>query len=187
MGPAGLVVAILAANQDIRTLDGLNETVQQGGGREDGDAGGGRLTVQARRDGAGLVDGGGDAVHLPVSGDQRPGSGARKGHGRLLGVTVAWEVKSTPLAPSPTALLYPLLLVRARVRVADLIGRFFERMLAGFRSFAKSPFAILLFGLLIISFAIFGISDVFKGPQGSGVITAGSRELLDEAMAIMSA
>lgn len=50
-------------------------------------------------------------------------------------------------------------------------------MLAGFRSFAKSPFAVLLFGLLIVSFAIFGISDVFKGPQGSGVISAGSRSL----------
>lgn len=50
-------------------------------------------------------------------------------------------------------------------------------MLAGFRSFAKSPFAVLLFGLLIVSFAIFGISDVFKGPQGSGVISAGSRTL----------
>jgi len=50
-------------------------------------------------------------------------------------------------------------------------------MLAGFRSFAKSPFAVLLFGLLIVSFAIFGISDVFKGPKGSGVISAGSRTL----------
>lgn len=50
-------------------------------------------------------------------------------------------------------------------------------MLAGFRSFAKSPFAILLFGLLIVSFAIFGISDVFKGPRGSGVISAGSRSM----------
>jgi peptidyl-prolyl cis-trans isomerase D len=50
-------------------------------------------------------------------------------------------------------------------------------MLAGFRSFAKSPFAVLLFGLLIVSFAIFGISDVFKGPRGSGVIDAGSREM----------
>ena len=50
-------------------------------------------------------------------------------------------------------------------------------MLAGFRSFAKSPFAVLLFGLLIVSFAIFGISDVFKRPQGSGVITAGSRTM----------
>lgn len=50
-------------------------------------------------------------------------------------------------------------------------------MLAGFRSFAKSPFAVLLFGLLIVSFAIFGISDVFKGPQGSGVISAGSRSM----------
>lgn len=50
-------------------------------------------------------------------------------------------------------------------------------MLAGFRSFAKSPFAVLLFGLLIVSFAIFGISDVFKGPRGSGVISAGSRTM----------
>ena len=50
-------------------------------------------------------------------------------------------------------------------------------MLAGFRSFAKSPFAVLLFGLLIVSFAIFGISDVFKGPKGSGVISAGSRTM----------
>jgi peptidyl-prolyl cis-trans isomerase D len=50
-------------------------------------------------------------------------------------------------------------------------------MLAGFRSLAKSPFAVLLFGLLIVSFAVFGISDVFKGPRGSGVIAAGSREM----------
>ncbi|HWU81403.1 MAG TPA: SurA N-terminal domain-containing protein, partial [Caulobacter sp.] len=50
-------------------------------------------------------------------------------------------------------------------------------MLAGFRTFAKSPFAVVLFGLLIVSFAIFGISDVFKGPQGSGVVSAGSRTL----------
>jgi peptidyl-prolyl cis-trans isomerase D len=50
-------------------------------------------------------------------------------------------------------------------------------MLAGFRKFAKSPFAVVLFGLLIVSFAIFGISDVFKGSQGSGVISAGARSL----------
>lgn len=50
-------------------------------------------------------------------------------------------------------------------------------MLAGFRTFAKSPFAVVLFGLLIVSFAVFGISDVFKGPQGSGVVSAGSRTL----------
>ena len=50
-------------------------------------------------------------------------------------------------------------------------------MLAGFRSFAKSPFAVLLFGLLIVSFAIFGISDVFKGPRASGVINTGVRTM----------
>jgi peptidyl-prolyl cis-trans isomerase D len=48
-------------------------------------------------------------------------------------------------------------------------------MLAGFRSFAKSPFAVVLFGLLIVSFAVFGISDVFRHPPGKWVIEAGSR------------
>lgn len=50
-------------------------------------------------------------------------------------------------------------------------------MLAGFRTFAKSPLAVLLFGLLIVSFAVFGISDVFKGPRGSAVVDAGSRTI----------
>ena len=49
-------------------------------------------------------------------------------------------------------------------------------MLAGFRSFAKSPFAVVLFGLLIVSFAVFGISDVFRHPPGKWVIAAGSRD-----------
>ncbi len=48
-------------------------------------------------------------------------------------------------------------------------------MLAGFRSFAKSPFAVVLFGLLIASFAVFGISDVFRHPPGKWVIAAGAR------------
>lgn len=50
-------------------------------------------------------------------------------------------------------------------------------MLAGFRSFAKSPFAVVLFGLLIVSFAVFGISDVFRHPPGKWVIAAGSRDV----------
>jgi peptidyl-prolyl cis-trans isomerase D len=50
-------------------------------------------------------------------------------------------------------------------------------MLAGFRTFAKSPLAVVLFGLLIVSFAVFGISDVFKGPRISGVVAAGSRSI----------
>jgi peptidyl-prolyl cis-trans isomerase D len=50
-------------------------------------------------------------------------------------------------------------------------------MLAGFRTFAKSPLAVILFGLLIVSFAVFGISDVFKGPRISGVVAAGSRSI----------
>lgn len=53
-------------------------------------------------------------------------------------------------------------------------------MLAGFRSFAKSPFAIVLFGLLIVSFAVFGISDVFNQPSSSKVIVVGSRSVTPE-------
>jgi peptidyl-prolyl cis-trans isomerase D len=53
-------------------------------------------------------------------------------------------------------------------------------MLAGFRSFAKSPFAVVLFGLLIVSFAVFGISDVFRHPPGKWVIAAGSRNMTPE-------
>ncbi|MBI1683747.1 peptidylprolyl isomerase [Caulobacter hibisci] len=53
-------------------------------------------------------------------------------------------------------------------------------MLAGFRSFAKSPFAVILFGLLIVSFAVFGISDVFKQTPSSKVIVVGSRSVTPE-------
>ena len=53
-------------------------------------------------------------------------------------------------------------------------------MLAGFRSFAKSPFAIVLFALLIVSFAVFGISDVFRHPPGKWVVEAGTRTVTPE-------
>lgn len=49
-------------------------------------------------------------------------------------------------------------------------------MLTFFRKFSKSPLAIVLFGLLLLSFAVFGISDVFTaGPIKNAVIQAGSR------------
>jgi len=57
-------------------------------------------------------------------------------------------------------------------------------MLAGFRTFAKSPLAVILFALLIVSFAVFGISDVFKGPRLSGVVQAGSRTLTPQAFKV---
>lgn len=49
-------------------------------------------------------------------------------------------------------------------------------MLTFLRKFAKSPAAVVLFGLLLISFAVFGISDVFQaGPTRDAVVQAGSR------------
>lgn len=50
-------------------------------------------------------------------------------------------------------------------------------MLAATRKFAKSWVAVVLMGLLIVSFAIFGISDVFTNRVGAWVIKAGGREV----------
>lgn len=50
-------------------------------------------------------------------------------------------------------------------------------MLAAFRNFAKSPVAVVLLSLLIVSFAIWGIRDVFHGKISDAVVTAGSREV----------
>lgn len=50
-------------------------------------------------------------------------------------------------------------------------------MLAAIRGFAKSPVAILLMGLLIVSFAIWGVQDAFKAKVALWVIKAGSHEV----------
>lgn len=49
-------------------------------------------------------------------------------------------------------------------------------MFAALRAFAKSWVAAVLMGLLIVSFAVWGIRDVFRGRiSGDAVVTAGSR------------
>lgn len=50
-------------------------------------------------------------------------------------------------------------------------------MLRAFRSFAKSWVAAILIGLLVVSFAIFGINDVFGARLTNGVIKAGDKEV----------
>lgn len=50
-------------------------------------------------------------------------------------------------------------------------------MLAAIRTFAKSWVAAVLIGLLVVSFAVFGISDVFNAKITDAVVTAGSREV----------
>ncbi|MFN3514375.1 MAG: peptidyl-prolyl cis-trans isomerase [Phenylobacterium sp.] len=50
-------------------------------------------------------------------------------------------------------------------------------MLAATRKFAKSWVAAILIGLLVISFAIFGINDVFRGNFSNDVIVSGSRKV----------
>lgn len=50
-------------------------------------------------------------------------------------------------------------------------------MLANIRSFAKSGFATVLIGLLIVSFGVWGVRDVFNGQVTNQVIVAGKRTL----------
>jgi peptidyl-prolyl cis-trans isomerase D len=50
-------------------------------------------------------------------------------------------------------------------------------MMAAFRAFAKSPLAIALLGVLIISFGVWGVSDAFKARISTWVVKAGSREV----------
>src|SRR6187549_193990 len=50
-------------------------------------------------------------------------------------------------------------------------------MIALIRRLAKSWFATVLLGILIISFAVFGVGDVFRNMGSNVVVQAGSREV----------
>ena len=50
-------------------------------------------------------------------------------------------------------------------------------MMAAFRAFAKSKAAVVLMGLLILSFGIWGVRDVFHNKISDAVVTAGSRQV----------
>ncbi|MGQ3016921.1 SurA N-terminal domain-containing protein [Phenylobacterium sp.] len=53
-------------------------------------------------------------------------------------------------------------------------------MLTAFRAFAKSWVAAVLIGLLVISFAVFGMSDILQGQISSSVVKAGDRSFSDQ-------
>ncbi len=50
-------------------------------------------------------------------------------------------------------------------------------MLERMRIMAKSPLAMVMIGLLILSFAVWGISDVFRGGQGDAVVIVGPNKV----------
>lgn len=50
-------------------------------------------------------------------------------------------------------------------------------MLAAIRAFAKSWVAVVLIGLLVVSFAVWGVNDAFKTQIGNSVIKAGEHEV----------
>ena len=50
-------------------------------------------------------------------------------------------------------------------------------MLSSFRAFAKSPLAGILIAILVISFGLFGVRDVFKGHLNNEVVVAGKRTI----------
>ena len=49
-------------------------------------------------------------------------------------------------------------------------------MLANIRSFAKSPYAIVLIGLIILSFAVWGVGGIFTG-SGTAVVVIGKEQV----------
>ncbi|MDP1874770.1 peptidylprolyl isomerase [Phenylobacterium sp.] len=53
-------------------------------------------------------------------------------------------------------------------------------MITAFRAFAKSWVAAILIGLLVISFAVFGMSDVLQGQFSTWVVKAGGRSVNDQ-------
>ncbi|MDP3490078.1 MAG: SurA N-terminal domain-containing protein [Phenylobacterium sp.] len=53
-------------------------------------------------------------------------------------------------------------------------------MITAFRAFAKSWVAAILIGLLVISFAVFGMSDVLQGQFSTWVVKAGDRSVNDQ-------
>lgn len=53
-------------------------------------------------------------------------------------------------------------------------------MISAFRAFAKSWVAAILIGLLVISFAVFGMSDILQGQISSSVVKAGGRSVSDQ-------
>jgi len=50
-------------------------------------------------------------------------------------------------------------------------------MLEQMRAMAKSPVAMVLIAMLILSFAVWGISDVFRGGQGDAVVIVGPNKV----------
>ena len=73
-----------------------------------------------------------------------------------------------------TALLQRVSAVERRTKTSH--GTF-RLMLTAIRAFAKSPWAVALFVVLIFSFSVWGIRDVFHATISNWVITAGSREV----------
>src|SRR4051812_43097385 len=69
--------------------------------------------------------------------------------------------------------------IPARTPRAPRRGLERESMLAAIRAFTKSWVATVLFGLLIISFAVFGIGnrDLLRPRVSNAVVTAGSRAI----------
>src|SRR5687768_13437512 len=50
-------------------------------------------------------------------------------------------------------------------------------MLGWMRGFVKSPWALVLFALLIVSFGVFSSQDPFQGVTGGGFVSVGDREV----------
>jgi len=82
---------------------------------------------------------------------------------------------------SGPGLLHPLPTLYTRRCNAPGSRAWKDFMLAVIRAFAKSWVAAVLIGLLIVSFAVFGVSDVFRTRAKNEVVHAGNRSVTTEA------
>ena len=167
--PARPFVAILAAHQDRRVLDPLGHGVDQGEGREDPERAGEPDRPFGERAGQRQALGP-EPVHLPIAEHHRPIEShrsarrtprrpARRTRRRLASTgppALEARGRSRRLRPPP-ALAYPPPLTTSRIRVPAMLDAL-RRQATGW---VVKSFLVLL----IVSFAIWGIGDVLRGPK----------------------
>ena len=134
------------------------------------------MLVQRRGDGARLVERGRKAVHLPVSGDQRP----RRGQFETLQLRLEALRIAAP-ASSDNGWRTGRKPARRGARwTAAGRGLYTAAMLRYFRAFTKSWFGPAIMGALLVALTFLGtggIRNLMGGRIANAVISAGSRQV----------
>lgn len=192
---AGIRVTVLCADQNgaIATMPG--DRGQQGGRWADqnidpgrGCQGGLRLQLvektQIRA----------QAMHLPVPGNQHASChlAPHFSHPRYsrrintrLDAGVSRKHAGGNLERLHLPMPQPLMLATANLRrylAAIAFQRPCQSMLTNFRAFAQSPFALVIIVLLVLGFALYGVSGIFTG-SGTAVVVVGNEQISQRELA----